>query len=120
MKDLEILDEAIKLVTKGWCQSASARDDRGYVTHFQHHEATRFCISGAVRRALSMHGSDSGLLLECLCYSIAGVRTRLPNWYRVINFNDSHTKGEVIDLMSKARVRLTLIKDRRDALRRMR
>jgi hypothetical protein len=49
----QLLIEARALVEKGWCQGASARNDRGMLTEFFGNKAVTFCMSGALCRLMN-------------------------------------------------------------------
>lgn len=75
--------EAAKLVRRGWCQNASARDEYGMSVAEKSRTARSWCASGAIWKA-SRRRTATGPIGE--------VHARFSRIVRrsVVNFNDSH------------------------------
>ena len=55
----QILNNAINLISKGWCQNVSALKADNTKTTFDSNEAVCFCAMGAIARsAHDLHGTD--------------------------------------------------------------
>lgn len=89
------------LIEAGWTQEAYARDCYGHRVSTDSPSACKFCLSGAIDRAVSDNGT---LYSHCL----DALRRQLPlHGDGIINFNDRLPRGpkgkaQVLDLIDRA------------------
>lgn len=88
------------LLDKGWCQGVYARDSEGTPISSNAHEACRYCLSGAINKTcFGVTYSDTSVtrsLAAGLAIEVEAGRKSLAD------FNDTHTKAQVLDLVQRA------------------
>lgn len=96
-KLLEILVNARKLIEKeeNWTQATMARTADDKPVYTTHPEAMKFCALGAINKAGRLASYESVMSACALLRDTLGRKD-------VVDFNDSHTHREVIELFDKA------------------
>lgn len=89
------LDEVIKLLEKGWCQGALARDNDGKPVNVLDPTATNYCTVGAIIKITGAVSSPESRRIRKAIHK----KTGLPTDY----WNDSNTKENVIKTLKELR-----------------
>lgn len=107
----EVIDEAIRLLRKGWTKGCYAEDEEGNTVTIGSPKACRFCAIGATIRAAA--GSESNFIEELDQFApllTRALRRLRPNdaripYYGIADFNDDPdtTLEDVIAVFEEAR-----------------
>ncbi len=96
----QILDGAARLVERGWCQDASARDLLGRSVLPTGRWARKFCAHGAMIRVVAFDRTAPGE--GNLCEADRYLRGRTGNYVPVWNDAQGRTKAEVVTALRQA------------------
>ena len=94
-RDTAILNRTKTLLQRGWTQNLLARQADGSSIAPQHSNAVKWCAVGGVIRAAHDLGFDG-------CSDALNLMNDLCPGGSVPNFNNSHTKVEVLSLLDRA------------------
>lgn len=109
-----ILAHAARIVGRGWCQDALARDCQGTAVYLDDPNATNFCASGAIRVAARGLENEEEMYVRavtCVACSVEDgphfFRPRNPGGRRQFfiaywNDNPQRTKAQVVATLRKA------------------
>jgi len=96
---VEVLKEAKKIVTKGWCQGHYAVDKKGGIVSEYSRAVSKCCATGAIFRAAGMqHSTVAFSFLEKVIPHRAGESSSIPTW----NDNKRRTKKQVLKAFDRA------------------
>jgi hypothetical protein len=99
MNTVAVIDQAIKLVTLGWCQRAIARSASGQTVSAWSAAACEWCLAGALSAARHSGGGGPGYIeaLNLVGDIIAGMGGAKP----IEEWNDTpgRTQAEVIAVL---------------------
>lgn len=59
---IKLLKQARNILERGWCQRSFAQTADGEQTYFTNPNATKFCISGALRKAIHRESNNNNPL----------------------------------------------------------
>ena len=93
----EVCADAARLVQQGWCQGQDARDKNGMPRSYLDEEATCFCLSGAIGRAVVLRSARhhhrfpvydprSAIVLEA--HALVGLVACIPSGRSLVAWND--------------------------------
>lgn len=101
---LQILDDTIALLRKGWCQGPFAKDGVGAACDPLDDHACTFCLSGAMIRSDRHEVSSS--FTQARKALLAEAELRGFDTYVQFNEHPGRTQEEVIALVERARGRV--------------
>lgn len=104
MKPATLLKHARKLIDKGWCQRALARDVLGHPCDAEDESATSYCILGALYAADFSSGPVSSMCETSLNKLSAILYRENKGSYGLSGYNDTtgRTKKEILSLFDQA------------------
>lgn len=88
MKPSTVLTKAKKLIEKGWCRGPAAKNARGEAVDPLDESACRWCMSGALDRAL---GYDRVLVVSAEDRYLSAACGVSSNPWSYITFNEAQT-----------------------------
>lgn len=99
----EVLTEALELIKNGWIQGSDAQMDIGVKVSAYDKDATKFCMTGAIRKAANPVHGDGDLALLSLQKALKKYLC-LPFEPSIALWNDAfgRTKEEVIKIFELA------------------
>ena len=98
---IELLDNAIDLLRKGWCKGELAKDMNGFVTFPEASYACSFCLAGSIM------GAGRQLKTEEVDHLLGQVARSCPDG-SLVKFNDDIAESveEVIGIIEQTKTRL--------------
>lgn len=104
MKPVTLLKRARKLINKGWCQRASARDAFGRPRDAKAKDAASYCILGALCAADFNSGGSSDAHKTSLNGLFRIIDRKNEGLYGLSGYNDTtgRTKQEILSLFDQA------------------
>ena len=109
----EVCADAARLVQQGWCQCVDARDKNGKPCSSLDEEATCFCLSGAIDRAVALRSARhhqrfpvydpySAIVLEV--YALVCLVACIPSGRSLVTWNDLDGRSghDVVDALRGA------------------
>jgi hypothetical protein len=93
------LEETAKLIRRGWCQGADARDSSGRAVQASDPTATSWSLPGAFAVVLGLPGADIAALKDAM-WKVSGVIAdpSLQDWNDV----PGRTQAETLQMLARA------------------